>query len=168
MGQMQGEKEQSYDIKTGDVNILKTVNHHGENIIMVERIILQQGELRIEFARSEMQKVKNDESKDDQPAHDHVARGEARLDVIFPFVRDRTGAAILERERDGEENMQQNICQEKAADHPKEQTEIAQMLRVTVHPVGSEKDLQIPEKMSDHKCEQNDPGHRHDHFLADR
>jgi hypothetical protein len=42
------------------------------------------------------------------------------------------------------------------------------MLRVTVNPVRSYENLQIPEQMSDYKQDQNDPGDRDDHLFPNR
>ena len=64
--------------------------------------------------------------------------------------------------------MQEHVHEEKDPDRPEQGTESAQMFRVAVHPIRSEKNLQIPEKMSDNERDQNDPGHRHNHFFADR
>jgi hypothetical protein len=41
-------------------------------------------------------------------------------------------------------------------------------LRVTIDPIWSEKNLQIPEQMSDDKKDENDACDRDDHFFADR
>ena len=42
------------------------------------------------------------------------------------------------------------------------------MFRVTIDPIRSEKDLQIPEEMSDNERDQDDTGHGHNHLFADR
>ena len=42
------------------------------------------------------------------------------------------------------------------------------MLRVTIDPIWSKKNLQIAQEMSDHKQDQNDPGDGDDYFLPDR
>jgi len=41
-----------------------------------------------------------------------------------------------------------------------------QMLRVTVDPIWTQKNLQIPEQMSDNKKNQNNARDRDDHFLS--
>ena len=41
------------------------------------------------------------------------------------------------------------------------------MLRVSVDPFRSEKNLQVAEQMTDDEQDQNDTGHRDDHFSAD-
>src|SRR6476469_8171040 len=73
VGQMKGEQEQPDTVERGDVNILKPVNHHRVNIVMVERIVLQQRKVRVELAAGEMQKMKDDEGEHYHSAYDHVS-----------------------------------------------------------------------------------------------
>jgi hypothetical protein len=42
------------------------------------------------------------------------------------------------------------------------------MLRVTVDPIRSDENLQIPQQMSDHKKDQNDAGDGHNDFFSHR
>src|SRR6266852_2155671 len=83
-------------------------------------------------------------------------------------VRLGPGTAILNREQDREVNVKNDCDDKKTSNQPKKRTQIAQMLRVTVNPIRSDKNLQIPEQMSDHKKNQNDTGDRDDHFFSNR
>ena len=56
VAQMQREQKQAEDIKGGDVNVLKSVNHHGINVVMIERIVFEQREARIDTAHGKMQR----------------------------------------------------------------------------------------------------------------
>jgi hypothetical protein len=58
--------------------------------------------------------------------------------------------------------------EQEKADRPEQRTEVAQMLRVTVDPIRSEKNLQVPQEMSDHKKDQNDARDSDDHFFPNR
>src|SRR4051794_4656712 len=73
VGQVQREQKKPNDIKSGDVNVLKSINHHRENIVMIEWIVFEQRKLRIEFMAREMEEMENDKREDDDPAHDHVS-----------------------------------------------------------------------------------------------
>ena len=135
---------------------------------MAERIRLEQRKARIGFAKSEMGKVISDKCEHDQPAHDHVTGGKRRFDVSFVDVRLGPGTAILNREQDREVNVKNNSDEKKSSNQPKKRTQIVQMLRVTVDRIGSNKNLQIPQQMSDHKKDQNDAGDGDDDFFSNR
>src|SRR5207302_722728 len=140
---MQCQEKQTDNVKTRDVNVLKSVDHHRINVEAIERIEFEEWKLRIEFASGEMKQMKNDEREHDQSAYDHVARGPACLHVISIAIAFGTRATILDRKENGEINVQDDGDQEKGADHPQERAEVAQMLRIGVDPFRSEKDLKI-------------------------
>ena len=48
VAEMKGEQEQADDVKGRDVNVLKSVNHHRINVVMIERIVFQQRKTGIE------------------------------------------------------------------------------------------------------------------------
>jgi hypothetical protein len=52
------------------------------------------------------------------------------------------------------------------ADCPKQRPELTKVLRVTVNPIWTQKDLQIAEEMSDNENNQDNAGDRDDHFLS--
>ena len=114
-----------------------------------------------------MQQMKNDERENDEPADHHVARREAGLHVFLLRVTFRSGAAILDRKLDREINVKNHRHEQNDADGPEQRAQIAQMLRVTVHPIRSQKNLQISEQMPDNKEDQNDPRDRDDEFFPD-
>src|SRR5262249_2227784 len=165
---MKREQEQSDDIEDRHVNVLESVNHHRINVGTSERIGLEQREGGVDRAEREMSEVINDEREHDQAAHNHVARSPARFHVIPVVIRLGTRAAIFDREQNGEINMQDHGREEGDSDEPEQGTEIAEVLRVTVDPIRSDKDLEVAEQMADDKNEQNHAGHGHDHFSADR
>jgi len=168
MAQMQREQEQTEHIKARHNVVLETVNHHRIDIRMVERIGFQEQKARINFAHGEMENVKNDKTEDDKAGDDHVTGSEGRFYVVFSLVMHRARAAIFDRQTDRVENVQEHVYEEKDPDGPEQGTESTQMLRVAVYPIRSEKNLQIPKKMSDNEHDQNETGHRYNHFLADR
>jgi hypothetical protein len=58
--------------------------------------------------------------------------------------------------------------EKKSSNQPKKGAQIAQMLRVTVDPIRSNKNLQIPQQMSDYKKDQDDAGDGDDDFSSNR
>ena len=135
---------------------------------MIERIVLQKEETRINHAHGEMRDVINDKRENDQTAHHHVARGERRFRVISVDVMLRTRAPIFDCEQDREKNVKDHDDEQKNTHDPKKRTELAQMFGVTVDPGRPEEDLQISEQMTDDEENQNDASERDDEFLADR
>ena len=125
MREMKREKEQSDDVKDRDVNILESVNHHRVNIVAIERIDFQERELRIEFARGEVEQMKNDECEHNQAADDHVSRSPARFDVVTIPICFWTRASIFDRQKNREVNVQQDADEEENSNEPKQRTEIA-------------------------------------------
>src|ERR1043166_7453262 len=164
---MKCQQKKTDDVKDRHVNVLKSVNHHRVNVVTIERIEFEQWKLRIEFARREMEQVKNNEREHDESAHDHVTRSPARFDVVSIAIRFRTRAAVFNREQNCEINVQNHCDQKKHANHPKNRAEIAKMLRVGVDPFWSEINLQIAEQMSDHEQNQNHACSGDDYFPAD-
>jgi hypothetical protein len=168
MTQVEREQEQPEHVKTRHKIILEAVNHHRIDIVMTERIRLEQRKARIGFAESEMRKVISDKCEHDQAAHHHVTGGKRRFDVAFIYVRLGPGTAILDRKQDREVNVKTNSDEKKSSNQPKERTQIVQVLRVTVDPIGSNENLQIPQQMSDDKKNQNGAGDGDDDFFSNR
>ena len=135
---------------------------------MTKRIRLEQGEARVGFTESEMREVIGDKSEHNQPAHHHVARGKRCFDVAFVDIGFGTGTPVFNCQLDSHPDVNNDDGEEKNPDQPKERPEVVEMLGVTIGPIRSDKYLQIPEQMSDHKKDQNDAGDRDDHFLPDR
>src|SRR5437899_12453567 len=103
-----------------------------------------------------MRKVISDKREHDQPAHHHVTRRERCFDVAPVNVGVRPGAAILNRQMDRYPDVNNDRRKQEQTNCPKQGAEIAQMLRVTIDPVRSDKNLQIAEQMSDDKKDQDD------------
>jgi len=76
--------------------------------------------------------------------------------------------AIFDREPDRVVDMRDHYDEEKAANHPEERPEIAQMLGVAVNPLRPEENLEVSEKMPNDEEDQDHSRHRHDHFPSDR
>ena len=145
MTQVKCEQEQPEHVKTGHKIILEPVNHHRIDIVMAERIRLEQGKARIGFAKGKMRKVISDKREYDQPAHHHVTRRERCFDVALVDVRLRPGTPILNREQDRQVNVKDNRDEKKSANQPKQGAKIVQMLRVTIDPIRPDENLQVPE-----------------------
>src|SRR5215212_2056645 len=168
MGQVQGEQKHGEDVKAGDDDALKAIDHHGIDVVPVERISFEEKEAGIRHPDGKMGEVVDDEGEDDEAAQPHVTRSEGGFDVFFARVGHRSRLAVLEREPDREINVQHHVQEKKRTDQPKEGAERTQMLGVAVNPLGPEEDLQVPEEVADDKAEQNQAGERYDEFLPDR
>ena len=168
MAQMKREQKQAEDVKAGHIIILKSVHHHGVNVVVTERISLKQAKPVISNSHREVREVINDKCQHDQSAHHHVTRGKRCFDVPLIDIGLGPGTPVFNCQLDSHVNVSNDRGEEKNPDQPKHRTEIAQMFRVTVDPVRSDKYLQIPEQMSDHKQDQNDAGDGDDYFFSDR
>ena|ERR1700682_6505660 len=168
MAQVQKKQEQPEHIKGGDDIILETVNHHRVNIVTVERIEFEQRKTGIGFAEGEMGKVISDEHQHDQSAYNHVTRRESRFDVFLVAVRLGTRAAISDGKTDRHVDVDDDGDEQKDANCPEQRSKGAEMLGISVDPIGAEKDLEIAEQMSDDEKNEDDAGNGDDHFLADR
>jgi hypothetical protein len=63
--------------------------------------------------------------------------------------------------------VEENIQEKETADYPEEGTELAQMFRVGIHPIGPKENLEVSQEVADYESDQDRPRNRHDHFLAD-
>ena len=105
MAQMQREQEQTEHIKARHNVVLETVNHHRIDIVMAERVRLEQRKTRVGFAKGEMCEVISNKREHDQPAHHHVTRRERRFDIVPVLVWLRPGTPIFNCQLDGHVNM---------------------------------------------------------------
>src|SRR5882762_4770565 len=165
---MKREQKQTEDVKARHIVILKSVHHHRINVVMVERISLQQAKPAISYPHCEMREMINNKREHDQPAHYHVTRRKRCFDVALVDVRLRSCTFVFNRQLDRHVDVNNNSGEQKNSDQPKQRTEIAQVLRVTIDPIRADENLQIPEQMSDYEKDQNDAGDRDDHFFTDR
>src|SRR6266536_6147573 len=154
---MEREQKQSEDVKARHIIILKSVYHHGVNVVVPEGISLEQPKSAVSNPHREMREVINDKCQHDQSAHHHVTRGERCFNIALIDVRLRAGTPVFNRQLDRHVDVNNDSGEQKNSDQPKQRTEIAQMLRVTIDPIWSDENLQIPEQMSDHEKDQNDP-----------
>ena len=168
MAQMKREQKQTEDVKAGNIIILKSVHHHGINVVVAERISLKQAKPVISNSHRKVREVINDKCQHDQAAHYHVTRGKRCFDVTLIDVRLRAGAPVFNCQLDGDVDVSNDRGEKKNPNQPKQWTEIAQMFRVIIDPIRSNKYLQIPKQMSDHKKDQNDAADRDDYFFSDR
>src|SRR5437879_13924831 len=110
---------------------------------MPKGISLQQAKPAISHAHREMREMINDKRQHNQTAHRHVTRRERGLHVSSVDVRLGPGAAILNREQDREVNVKNDCDDEKTSNQPRKRNEIAQMMRLVVDPIRSDKNLPI-------------------------
>ena len=82
MAEMEAEKKHGQNVKAGDERAGKPEHHHRVNIVMPERVHRENGEARIGRTKGEVEEMKDNESEQDDPAHDHVPGSEAGLDEI--------------------------------------------------------------------------------------
>src|SRR6266498_712922 len=148
---MKREQEQTEYVKSRHIIILKSVHHHGVNVVMAKGIGLQQAKPAIRYPHREMREMINDKCQHDQPTHHHVARGKRRFYIALVDIRLRACTPVLNCQLDGHVDVNNDGGEQKNSDQPKQRAEIAQMLRVTIDPVGADENLQIPKQMSDHK-----------------
>src|SRR6266487_5695683 len=133
---------------------------------MSERIGLEQTKTGIGNAHCEMRDVVNDKRKHDQPAHHHVTGSKCCFHILPIHVCLRSRTAVFDCELNRNVNVNENSSEEEQADQPKQRAEVAQVLRVTVDPIRTQKNLQITEQMSDNEKDQKDARDRNDHFLS--
>src|SRR5437870_13776019 len=164
---MKREQKQPEHVKPRYKIILETIDHHRIDIIMAERIRFKQSEPCIRHTNGEMRQMTDNKGQHDQAAHHQVARGESCFHIAPVDVGFRPGAAILNRQMDRYPDVNNDRRKQEQTNCPKQGAEIAQMLRVTIDPVWSDKNLQIAEQMSDDKKDQNDASDRDDHFFSD-
>src|SRR5438105_3474099 len=105
---MKGQKKEPDNVKRGDVYILKPVNHHGVNIIPVQRISFKKRKPGIEIMPGEMQQVEDNECQHNQAAYYHVTGCPGRLDVFLSLVAVGARTAIFQRQQDREVDVQNN------------------------------------------------------------
>src|SRR4029077_1871302 len=135
---------------------------------MAKGISLEQAKPAIGHPHRKVREMINNKREHDQSAHYHVTRRKRCFNVALVDVRLRAGTPVLDRQLDRHVDVNKNSGEQKNSDQPKQRTEIAQMLRVTIDPSGANENLQIPKQMSDHEKDQNDAGNRNDHFFSDR
>src|SRR4029453_2563003 len=110
---MKSEQEQADDVKRGYKIVLETVNHHGIDVVMPQRIMLEQSESTISYSHREVGNVIDNKRQDDDAAHHHVTRREVCLHVVPIPVVFGPGTAILDRELDSHPNVKNHRSQEK-------------------------------------------------------
>src|SRR5206468_11124640 len=112
---------------------------------MPERIDLEQPKARVGHAYCKMREVINDKGKHNKAAHHHMAGSEVCFDVVQVDVAFGPRTPIFDGQLDRHVNMDNYRREQEQTDCPKQRAEIAQMLRVTVNPVWTQENLQIPE-----------------------
>ena len=105
MAQMERKKKDAEQIKSGDIVILESVNHHGINVVMPEGINFQQAKAGISYPHGEMREMINDKCEYNQSAHYHMTRGKRCFDVTLVDVRIRSGTPVFNRQLDGDEDV---------------------------------------------------------------
>src|SRR5260370_16635633 len=102
-----------------------------------------------------MGNVINNERKHNQAAHDHMARCKCGFHIFSVDVWLGARATIFDSELNRRVNVDGNGGEHKNPNCPKQWAEVAQMLRVTVDPIGPEKDLQVSEQIADYEKKTN-------------
>ena len=165
---MERKKKDTEHVKSGHIVILKSVHHHGKNVVVPEGISFQQAKAGVSYPHREMREMINDKCEHNQSAHHHMTRCKRCFDVTLVDVRVRSGTPIFNCQLDGHVDMNNDGGEQKNSDQPKQRSKIVQMLRVTIDPARTDENLQISKQMSDHKKDQNDAGDRDDYFFSDR
>ena len=169
VGEMERQQKQADNVKSRDVNVLKSVNHHRINVVTIERIEFEKRKLRIEFARGEMEQMKNDEGEHNQPAHDHVSRRPARFHVISVAIGFGPRAPILDREQNREINVQNHARREEIRESSRESDpNRADAASKPLIQSGPMKICRLPSKWPITNKNQDHAGDGDDHFPADR
>src|SRR5947207_6096351 len=110
----------------------------------------------------------NNECKHNQAAHEHMAGCKCGFHMFFFDVRHWPSAPVLDRELNRRVNVNGNGGEQKNPNCPEQRPEIPQVLRVTIDPIGPEKDLQVSEQMADYENNKNDARDGYDHLFPDR
>src|SRR5215471_3227826 len=143
MAQMKREQKKAKHIKPGDIVVLEPIHHHRVDVVMSERIGLEQTKTGIGNSHREMRDVVNDKRKHDQPAHYHVTRSECCFHILPVDVGLWSRTAVFDCQLNRYVNVNEHSGEEEQPDEPKEWAEIAKVLRVTVDPIWTQKNLQI-------------------------
>src|SRR5260370_37280883 len=115
-----------------------------------------------------MGNVINNERKHNQAAHHHMAGCKCGFHIFSVDVWLGARPTIFDSELNRRVNVDGNGSEQKNPNCPKQWAEVAQMLRVTVDPIGPEKDLQVSEQMADYEKNKNDARDGDDHLFPDR
>src|SRR5262245_2716962 len=116
---MECKKKDTEHVKSGHIVILKSVHHHGVNVVMPEGISFQQAKAGISYPHSEMSEMINDKYEHNQSAHHHMTRCKRRFDVMLVDVRFRSGTPVFNRQLDGHVDMNNDGGEQKNSDQPK-------------------------------------------------
>ena len=104
---------------------------------MTEWIGLEQGKALVGHPHCEVGEVINNEGEHDEAAHHHVTRSKASFDVFPLPVRFRPSAAVIDRQANRHVNVNDHGREQKDSNQPEQRAEVAQMLRVTIDPIGA-------------------------------
>src|SRR5436190_1226937 len=115
-----------------------------------------------------MREVINDKCQHDQSAHHHVTRRKRCFDVALVYVPLRAGTPVFDCQLDGHVDVNENSGQQENSDQPKQRTEIAQMLRVSVDQMRLAAEFQIMDAGWSVKLQRLPPcGAPQDYLLCD-
>src|SRR5262245_14357258 len=112
MAQMKCEQKQTEDVKGRDIIILKSVHHHGVNVVMPEGISLQQVKPGICHSHREMREVINDERQHNQSAHHHVTRRKRCFDITLVDICLRACTPVFNRQLDSHVDVNDDCSQQ--------------------------------------------------------
>src|SRR5260370_41895162 len=101
MAEMEREKKETEHVEHRHKIVLETVNHHRVDIVMAERVRLEQGKPWISYTHGEVRQMVNNKREHDQSAHDHVSRGERGFYIVPVEVWFRAGTPVFNRLLDG-------------------------------------------------------------------
>src|SRR4030095_2560278 len=116
---MEREQKQSEGVKARHIIVLKSVYHHGVNVVVPEGISLEQAKSAVSNPHREMREVINDKCQHYQSAHHHVTRRERCFDVMLVDVWLRSGTPVFDCQLDGHVDVNDDSGQQKNSDQPK-------------------------------------------------
>lgn len=153
--------DHSDDVEERNGPDLKAVNHIVIDVMDFERPAGMNG------AKSEMEKVEDDESENDRAGPHHGARSVGGGDVLFFDVADRACFFLQEPQLERRPDVKKDGDEKADARGPEEAGMGFQSGGIVIELLGGDINLKVAEKVADDKAKQHDARDGHDGFLAD-
>lgn len=170
MAEVQAEKPYGEEIEKGDEDVLKGQNEHRIDIVfsVKQSSQLLRAKPGVGRADCELEKVEDDEAKNDQAGENHGAGRNGGSYVIFIDVALPFGCAIFDRQLDRRCDVKTQTGEEKNPDQQQRDRHAVEELCICIDPLWAEKYLQISDHMADHVANQDEPSECDEPLLTDR
>jgi hypothetical protein len=120
-------------------------------------------------AEGELRQVVEDEGENDKSGPAHIPGGKGGLKPMIDFVGlPAPRPPICQRQGDRGPDVDHGAGEQDYPLNPKPGSEQVQELGIAVDPIRVFEDLQVADQMGADEQDQDNPGHRHEEFSADR